>query len=152
MKPMKRVTVFPLCLLVVLLALGCNSSTVRAKGRLIRGGQPYLTGEGEALRIFFVPLEEPKGGRFDSYAAAYFRNDGSFQVMGKDQQGLPPGKYRVSLELIKKKEDLLGGKLMGKDSPFTCEVTSSRNELVIDLDKANFDSLLEQNRQKRGKG
>jgi hypothetical protein len=129
-------------LLLGLFALGCgDSSHIRAKGRIVKGGQPFLTPEGEGLRIFFVPLEVPQGDRYDSYAAEYDPQDGSFRVQGKDGRGLPAGKYRVDLQLMKSKEDLLSGKLLGKKSPFVLEVTG-REDLVINLDEAKFDSLL----------
>ena len=56
--------------------------------------------------------------------------------MGKDGNGLPQGKYRVNVELLKKKEDLFKGLLTGSRSPLTCEVTSASSELVFDLDQA----------------
>jgi len=129
-------------LLLGLFALGCgDSSHIRAKGRIIKGGQPYLAPEGEGFRVFFVPMEAAKGSHYDSYAAEYNPEDGSFRVEGKDGKGLPPGKYRVDLQLMKSKEDLLNGKLLGKKSPFIVEVTG-KEDLVINLDEANFDSLL----------
>ncbi|HEV3258425.1 MAG TPA: hypothetical protein VG013_16210 [Gemmataceae bacterium] len=142
-----------LCLLVGLLSLGCGgSSLIKAKGRIIKGGQPYVPGAGEGLRIFFVPLEPPAGSRHDSFAAVYQPDDGTFQVMGKDGKGLPPGKYRVSLQLMKAKEDLLGGKLLGPKSPFICEVTGGHDDLAIDLDKARFDALLAPAKPKKRRG
>ena len=130
-------------LLMGMLAIGCgDSSHIKAKGRLVKGGQPYLAPEGTGFRVFFVPLEAPKGNQFDSFAAEYNPETGSFLVKGKDGKGLPPGKYRVDLQLMKSKEDLLNGKLMGKKSPYIMEVTSSADDLVIDLDTAHFDTLL----------
>src|SRR5947209_8060251 len=130
------------CLLIGLPSLGCGgSSFIKAKGHITKDGHPYVPGEGEGLRIFFVPLQSTGGPRYDSFAAEYHKDDGTFQVLGKDGKGLPPGKYRVSLQLMKHKEDLLGGKLLGPRSPFTCEVTGGGNDLVIDLDQAHFDAL-----------
>lgn len=57
-------------------------------------------------------------------------------MIGKDGQGLPLGKYRVTLQLMKNKEYLFKGKLMGARSPFTCEVTSGSTEVLVDLDQA----------------
>jgi hypothetical protein len=134
---------FSACLLACLLASGCgDSGYVKAKGHVIKGGQPYITEEGVGVRIAFAPIET-EGTKYDSYAAAYNPDDGSFFVMGKQDKGLPPGNYRVSIELMQKREDLLGGKLLGAKSPLTLVVDpSGNNDLVIDLDKANFDSLL----------
>jgi hypothetical protein len=151
---------FP-CLVIGVLSLGCgDSSHINARGRVLKGGQPYVLPEGQGLRIFFVPLDLPAGTHFDSYAAEYDPDNGSFEVKGKDRRGLPAGRYRVDLQLMEKKEDLLNGGLLGKKSPFVCEVTG-KDDLVIDLDQAKFDSLLaeakkpKQNKpvqQKRGRG
>jgi hypothetical protein len=136
--------------LVCLLALGCgDSSRISAKGSIVKGGQPYLTRSGEGLRIVFAPLDPSTGTQYDSFAAAYDPSDGSFQVLGKDGQGLPPGKYRISLQLMSKKEDLWGGQLMGKKSPFTCEVTPATDRVVIDLDQAHLDSSTSAGRTKK---
>ena len=88
------------------------------------------------MRIILAPLETPAGSTYDSYAAEFHPDDGTFLVLGKDGNGLPPGKYRVNVELLKKKEDLFKGSLTGPRSPLTCEVTSASSELVVDLDQA----------------
>jgi hypothetical protein len=125
----------PLALLLVLLAAGCDGSHIKAKGRIVKGGQPFLTQPGEGLRIMFSPVEAT-GTRYDSYAAAYHAGDGTFQVTGKDGAGLPPGKYRVSLELMKNRDDLWKGKLRGRKSPYTIEVARGSGDVVLDLDQA----------------
>jgi hypothetical protein len=125
-----------LALLMAFLVAGCgNSSHIKAKGRVLKGGQPYLTAQGEGLRIFFAPVEGGSGDHYDSYAALYQPADGTFQVKGKDGAGLPPGKYQVSLQLMKNKEDVFAGRYFGKKSPFTLEVTQGGGDLVIDLDQ-----------------
>jgi hypothetical protein len=125
-----------LALLLGFLAVGCgDSSHIKARGRILKGGQPYLTAQGEGLRIIFAPLEGGNDGHYDSYAAEYRPADGSFQVKGKDGAGLPAGKYRVSLELRKNREDVFGGRYVGKKSPFTLEVSHGGGDLVIDLDQ-----------------
>ena len=129
------------CLFIGLLALGCDgSSRIKAKGSILKDGQPFRTGEGEGLRIVFAPLDPPAGTQYDSFAAVYDPDDGSFEVVGKDGSGLPRGKYRISLQLMSKKEDLWSGKLIGKKSPFTCEVTAATDRVVIDLDQAHIGS------------
>jgi hypothetical protein len=126
----------PLILLIGLCSLGCGrSSMIQAKGRVLKGGTPFKLGEGEGLRIFFLPLE-PTGSGYDSYAAE-FHNDGTFTVKGKDGRGLPPGKYRVTLQLMKNKEDQFGGRFMGEKSPFVCEVNKASDEVVVDLDQTD---------------
>lgn len=135
-------TVLPV-MIIGMLAMGCgDSSHIKAKGRIMKGGQPFLAPEGSGFRVFFVPLDAPEGNHFDSFAAEYNPENGSFLVQGKDGKGLPRGKYRVDLQLMKSKEDLLGGKLLGKKSPYVLEVKGSSDDLVIDLDAAHFDSIL----------
>jgi hypothetical protein len=142
-----------LILLVIgLIPIGCgDSSHIKAKGRIVKGGQPYVVPEGTGFRVFFVPLDAPEGKHFDSFAAEYNPENGSFLVQGKDGKGLPRGKYRVDLQLMKSKEDLLGGKLLGKKSPYILEVTGSSDDLVIDLDQAHFDALLAGEKPAKGK-
>jgi hypothetical protein len=130
------------CSLIALTCVGCgNSGLIKARGRIMKGGQPYLANEGEGLRIFFEPLEIAQGTtHYDSFAAEYHAEDGSFQVQGKNGLGLPPGNYRVSLQLMKNKEDMCAGRASGKKSPFTCEVTGAQGEVVINLDQVKVDS------------
>jgi hypothetical protein len=153
---------FP-CFVVGVLSLGCGDSAhINARGRVVKRGQPYLLPEGQGLRIFFVPLDSKTGSHFDSFAADYDPENGTFEVKGKDGRGLPAGKYRVDLQLMKSKEDLLNGGLLGKNSPFILQVASAGDDLVIDLDQAKFDALLagagkpnkqsKPKAQKRGRG
>ena len=59
---------------------------------------------------------------------------GTFQPAGKNGRGMPPGKYRVAVELMKKKKDQLRGKFDAEKSPFVFEVDAKTAEIVIDLD------------------
>jgi hypothetical protein len=121
-------------LLFLLFLLFRGGSGIQAKGRITRGGEPFRTGTHEGLRIIFEP-QEVAGDTYNSYPAEYRSEDGSFVVRGRDAQGLPPGKYRVSIQLMKNKEDLFRGACLGKKSPFTCEVTDGSEEVLVDLDK-----------------
>jgi hypothetical protein len=127
-------------LLVGLVASGCSGGLTRAKGRVIKGGEPYHPPEGGSLLIDFAPVDSLDSSHSDSYAAQYDPTDGTFKVVGKDGKGLPPGKYRVGIQLMKKKEDLLGGQLTTSKSPLLFDVAG--DDIVIDLDKADFDSIL----------
>jgi len=78
----------------------------------------------------------PEGERpQDYYVAEYNRDDGTFRVAGKDGRGLPPGKYRVALELDRKRSDLWRGKYDADKSPYIFDVDAKTEEIVIDLDK-----------------
>jgi hypothetical protein len=129
--------------LVGLFSLGCGKvGFYNAKGHVLKGGKPFTLAEGQVLRIFFAPTDT-SGTRYDSFAGSFDPEDSSFVVVGKDGHGLPPGNYQVGVQLMEKKEDLLGGKLLGPKSGITLDVTSSSNDLVIDLDKTPFDKALE---------
>ena len=136
---MRIVRLSVVAIVVATIAAGCGSAnTIKVKGRLVKGGQPYIIKEKEGLRIFF----EPEGGgekasaekAGDSYSAQYDRADGTFHVTGKDGAGMPPGNYRILLELRLNREDQFKG-AFGKNSPLTCTIDSSNRDIVIDLDQ-----------------
>jgi hypothetical protein len=136
--------------LVSLLPIGCgNNGFINAKGHVMKAGRPFLLPDGQVLRIFFAPTNT-EGTRYDSYAGSYDPEDGSFEVVGKDGRGLPPGTYNVGIQVMEKKEDLLGGKLLGPKSGITLDVTAGSKDLVIDLDKTHFDKAMESTKRKMG--
>lgn len=117
---------------IALFVCGCgDNGWIKARGRLVRNGVPFTLNPGEGMRITFAPVEAGATG-YDTYGAV-FNNNGSFQVTGKDGKGLPPGKYRIALEHLKRKEDLFGGAFSGKRTPIVREVTDGSTEIVIDL-------------------
>lgn len=142
-------------LLIVALAMtGCGSN-VKITGKVSKGGQPVNPVKGMHMTVGFHPLAEadsakPKGP--DLYAANV-QDDGSFDVPGidgdGDGNGIPPGKYRVSVVVstgrdrsgTKKKgnidtsdKDLLDGAFGPDNSPIIRDLKSS-TYLEIDLDK-----------------
>jgi hypothetical protein len=74
--------------------------------------------------------------RTSSYPAEYNSEDGTFRVRGSDGRGLPPGKYSVTLELMKNRKDVFHGRFNARQTPFQFDVASSSSDLVVDLDKA----------------
>jgi hypothetical protein len=131
---MRRIRNGSLFLLIAAFICGCGGDgRIKARGQVLKNGTPFQLGEAEGLRIVFVPYEAGESS-FDVYPAV-FEGDGNFTVVGKDGKGLPPGKYRVKLEHLKKKQDLFKGAFSGKKTPFVREVTTSSNKIVLDLDK-----------------
>jgi hypothetical protein len=122
-------------LLIGLFALGCGERRFNTKGRIILDGEPFVTKENESVRIFFLPMDE-SGAAKESYAAEYNGVEGTFTVVGKDRKGLPPGKYRISIQLYARGGDLFKNRLAGLKSPFTCEVADAKTEVTVDLDEA----------------
>ncbi len=121
-----------LCLVLMILATGCGSGKLQTRGHVLNGGQPFMVPEGEYVRLIFVPVVE-SGNPHETFVAEYNRKDGSFKVAGKDLQGMPPGKYKIAVEHLRKRADLLKGAFDGDRTPFTCEINNSSDEVTIDL-------------------
>jgi hypothetical protein len=130
---MKYSRLAAVCLVCALFVTGCGSNMLKVKGRVVKAGQPFIIAPDESMRIVFVPSEPLSPDKYDSFFAIYSREDGSFRVTGKDGNGLPPGKYKVGLELLKHKNDEFKGAFSAKRSPFAFEVKSSSDEIVLDL-------------------
>jgi hypothetical protein len=116
------------------LATGCGDGMLRTNGRLLKGGQPFIPQEGEFIEITFVPILPDGKPPADFYFAEVDQASGTFRPFGKNGKGMPPGKYRVAVELMKKKKDQLRGKFDAEKSPFVFDVDSKTSEMVIDLD------------------
>jgi hypothetical protein len=122
-------------LLLGMVVSGCSPKMLKTRGRVVKNGQPFLPGEGEFVRVTFVPITADGTTAKDFYVAEYDSKNGTFQVAGKDRKGMPPGKYRVAIELDQKRRDLLEGAFNAESSPFIYDVSASTGEIVIDLDK-----------------
>ncbi len=118
---------------VAVSAVGCGSPLLKTRGRVLKGGSPFLAKQGEFVRVTFVPVTVT--GPADAYVAEVDRATGEFHVAGKDGKGMPPGRYRVSVELDKRRSDLLRGKFGQDKSPFVFDVDANTKEIVIDLDQ-----------------
>jgi hypothetical protein len=125
------------CLILLALVAGCGGDLVKAKGKLLKGGEPVKLGEKEAVRIVFVPVDKVEGKEQNMYPAEFNPEDGTFKVVGSTGTGLPPGKYRVAVELTRNRKDVLNGAFAPGNSPIVREVKNSSDVLVIDLDKPN---------------
>jgi hypothetical protein len=132
---MRALVLVSIGLLIGLFALGCGGKRFNTKGRIILGGEPFLTKDNESMRLYFSPIDE-SGTANESYAAEYNGEEGTFTVVGKDRKGLPPGKYRISIQLMAGGEDLFQNRLAGLKSPFTCEIADASTEVTVDLDEA----------------
>ena len=65
---------------------------------------------GEVIQVLLVPILKNGETPGDVYGATVDQATGTFVASGKDLKGLPPGKYRVVVQLQKNKQDLLDGK------------------------------------------
>jgi hypothetical protein len=133
MRILKGLLAAALCLAV---ASGCGGATrLNTKGRIVKGGAPFTVPREEYVRVIFFPVTADGKPPLNTYVATYNGADGSFRAVGPDGKGIPPGKYRIALEHVRKKKDLFNGKYDGNKSPFVFDVNSSTAELLIDLDK-----------------
>ena len=125
----------PIIAVVVVIAClsGCGSTLLKTKGRVVKNGAPFVPRDDEVFRLTFVPILK-QGNPSDLYAAEFNSEDGTFQVVGKDLKGMPPGKYRVWIE-YKGRRQSLKGNFDDKNSPYVFDVDAGTKELVIDLDQ-----------------
>jgi hypothetical protein len=122
---------------VGLLVSGCgDSGKLQTRGKVLKGGQPFSVPEDEYVRLTFIPVVEKGKHAEDLYVAEFNRADGTFKVAGKDLKGMPPGRYKIVLEHLKNRKDLLKGVFAQESTtPFACEVRSASDEVTIDLDQ-----------------
>ncbi|MGI8978269.1 MAG: hypothetical protein ACR2FY_03490 [Pirellulaceae bacterium] len=97
---MKRIVsraVWPLATALAfgLFCAGCGGGTPmqKAKGQVLVDGKNYQVGAREQLLVIFYPdVEQPP----TTYPAEV-KPDGSYETVGLEGRGIPPGKYRVGL-------------------------------------------------------
>lgn len=126
---------------VVIIAAGCGSGGERGPkltGRLLVNGQPCHPASVNDFDLKFTSIGG-EGPIKKSYVAEV-QPDGEFAVNGSIGQGIPVGKYKVSI--VGKVLDAQGkptGRYMptftDKASPLEVEITDATNEIVIDLEK-----------------
>jgi hypothetical protein len=123
-------------LILAALAAGCGGpARYQTKVRLVKNGEPFRPAEGELVRVMFVPVPEGGGRAEDFYVAEPEGTDGVYRAAGKDRKGLPPGKYRVSVELLRRKKDVLNGAFDAEQSPVVRDVPGAGDEITVDLAK-----------------
>ncbi len=122
--------------IICLWAAGCGTRMLKPEGRLLKKGAPFVPGDAEAVHVTFFPdVEQPD---HEPYPARVNREDGTFRVVGVDGRGLPPGKYRATVQIMKKRKDILNGAFDRTRSPFKIDLTSSTGEITLDLDEPSL--------------
>jgi hypothetical protein len=139
--------------------VGCGSNPrIQVQGLLVKGGSPLKPPEGASTQVVFIAMDvkgdsERSIGVNEPFAASVNDEDGTFEVLGPDGRGIPPGKYRVSVTQkyrtkhtidkpkahgeapINRDTDLLGDRYSPTGSPLIVEVLSS-SQIVVDLDQS----------------
>jgi hypothetical protein len=133
---MHRLALFGLVLAVSLTAAGCGSGKWNIKGVVLKDGAPLKIGQEDVVRVVLVPLPEDGSKPQDYYVAQFNPDNSTFVVKGKDGQGMPAGKYRVAVEQLQARKDLLKGAFGYDNSPLVCTVQSSSDQITVDVGSA----------------
>jgi len=74
---------------------GCGSGPPmqKAKGQILVNGKNYQVGAQEQLLVIFYPDVPTPNTTYPAEVKA----DGSYETIGMDGRGIPPGKYRVGV-------------------------------------------------------
>lgn len=124
--------------IITLVVLGCGSSEpvmLKTEGQVIKDGKNFVPEEGENLKIVFCPMTPDGKPPRNIYLADVNQKTGAFVAMGPHKKGLPPGKYRVAMELLKKKKDIFQDKYTIENSPFVFDIDDKSKPITVDLDK-----------------
>ncbi len=121
-------------LILAIVGCGTKDKLLQLQGRLLKSGQQFEAGPDELIQVTMVPIMPNGELPRDHYYCNVDDAKGIFVVAGKTGKGLPPGKYRVALELMKKKKDIYKGKYDQERSPYVFEIDAKTKEIVIDLD------------------
>lgn len=133
---MRIVLVSILGLAVTFGTAGCGGGPklLKAKGKVVKNGEDFAPDDGEGLQVCFIPIAEDKSPPKNWYAADVDQSTGYFTAAGGEYKGMPPGKYRVMVELKKNRKDLLKGKFDALNSPFVFEVDEGSELMVVDIE------------------
>src|SRR5262245_1835855 len=118
---------------VCMVAAGCGTSSptkkevkgVPVSGKLQQNGKVIKLKKEEVVALSFVQSETSKEDQV-SAQAEYNPDDGTFVVKGPTGQGLPPGKYKISLA-----SDFTDGS--GGESRFGDEFDAQEGVLIAEV-------------------
>lgn len=132
---MKWLPLSAVVLILACTATGCgDSGKLRTKGRLIKDGSQFVPDIDQYIQVTFIPILPNGAPPLDLYYADVDQDTGVFMPAGKDKQGMPPGKYRVAVEITKNKKDMLKGRFDTENTPYIVEVDAGSDDIEIDLD------------------
>jgi hypothetical protein len=125
-------TVFVTALVVA----GCTGSgKMNTKGVILKDGGPLKVGPEDVVRVVLVPMPEDGSNPHTLFAAEFNPDKSTFIVKGPDGRGMPPGKYRVAVELLQGRKDVFKGAFSSENSPLICTIQSSSDEIKVDVGK-----------------
>jgi hypothetical protein len=114
---------------------GCSKGPklLRGKGQVVKDGEDFVPDDEENLQVALVPIQDDNSPAKNFYYAEVDQSSGRFFAAGADKKGVPPGSYRVLVELKKDKKDLLKGKFFNMQSPFIFEIDDNSEPMVVDI-------------------
>jgi hypothetical protein len=120
---------------------GCRKgpATVKVHGKIVQDGQPYqwntagLPPGDPGINIGFIPNDGAEAGEI---VYAKVAPDGSFEVPGFKGNGIPPGKYRITVRVgAAGRADDLKDRFNAKNSTLSRDITGT-GEVIIDIGKS----------------
>lgn len=117
--------------------IGCSGSTiptVKVRGKLVDGAHAIRPDPQGSLTLIFVQQEaEDRRSSF----SGYLDEAGGFEVLGREQSGVPVGKYQVMLQPMAPKPSpamqTIQNRFGNDQSPIVIDIQPSDEPLVIDL-------------------
>jgi hypothetical protein len=123
-------------LAIALVLAGCSrSGKLNTKGVILKDGEPLKVGAEDVVRVILVPMPEDGSHPNQLFAAEFNRDNSTFVVKGPDGRGMPPGKYRVAVEVLQARKDVFKGAFSSENSPLFCTIQSSSDEITVDVGK-----------------
>jgi hypothetical protein len=97
----RRHSVMLACAALFFGGCGSNNNGVKLEGKVVKDGKPFQPTSDEILNLSFHALSSD-GDVTAVYPARLNESDGSFVLYGPKGNRLPPGKYRINMNLSPK--------------------------------------------------
>jgi len=131
-----RIPALASALVIALVTLaGCEGARIPAKGKVLANGNPLKLSDKGVLTVTFYAEDDKEAT--NPFPTIVDQKEGTFTVSGKEQRGLPPGKYRIAVTAVDpypSGKDLFNDKYKGKNTDIVKDVKDT-SEIVLDLKK-----------------
>jgi hypothetical protein len=122
----------------VIFSGGCSSSPAhfKVRGKVVDGDKAVLPDPNSSIHLNFVQIVD-EGKPFNSYGTMLNPEDGTFEVVGNEFDGMPAGKYRVQMSSISPNPSatikLITSRFQSSASPIVVDIVDDKTPLVIDI-------------------